>query len=64
MQLFPDNLTEGTPLGPALSQGEQIWCLYSSLISFRKGNIILIYLGTTELRLHGAMYNSGHLEYR
>ena len=64
MQLFPDHLTGGTPLGPPLSQEEQIWCLYSSFISFRRGNIILINLGTIELRSHGPMHNSGYLEYR
>ena len=63
MQLFYDLLTGGTPLGvPKL--GEQIWCIYSSLISFRGGNIISIYLGRNELRSHGPMLNSGHLEYR
>ena len=64
MQLFHDLLTEGTPLGVSLSQGEQIWCLHSSFISFRGGNIISIYLGRIELRSHEPMHNSGHLEYR
>ena len=63
MQLSPDLLTGGTPLGYPLSQAEQIWCLYSSLISFRRGNIILIYLGTIELWLHGPIHISSHIEY-
>ena len=28
MQLFPDHLTGGTPLGLPLSWGDQKWCLY------------------------------------
>ena len=58
-QLFSNHLTGGRPLGLPLSQGEQIWCLYSSFISFRRGNIISIYLGRIELRLHGPMHNFG-----
>ena len=54
----------GTPLGCPLSWGEHVWCLYSIFISFRRGNIISIYLGTITLRSHGPMHNSGHLEYR
>ena len=64
MQLFPDHLTGVTPLALPLSWGEQIWCLYSSFISFRRGNIISIYLSTVVLRLHRPMHNSGQLEYR
>ena len=64
MQLFHDHLTEGTTPGVSLSWGEQIWYLYSRFISFRRGNIILIYLGRTEVGLHGPMHKSGHLEYR
>ena len=64
MQLFPVHLTGGTPIGPPLSWGEQMWCLYISFISFRRGNIILIYLGTIVLRPHGPIHDSGHLEYR
>ena len=64
MQLFPNLLTGGTPLCCPLSQGEQVGCLYSSFISFRRRNIILIYLSTITLRSHGPMHNSGHLEYR
>ena len=45
MQLFHDLLRGGTPLGAPLSWGEQIWCLYSSFISFTRGNIISIYWG-------------------
>ena len=64
MGLFPDHVTGGTPPVLPISWGEQIWCLYSSFINFRRGNIILIYLGTIVLRLHGPMHNYGHLEYR
>ena len=64
MQLFSDLLTGGTPLGHPLSWEEQIQCLYSSFIGFRRGYIISINLGTVELRLHGPMHNSGHVEYR
>ena len=62
MQLFPDLLMGEHPLVCPQSQGEQIWCLHSSFISFRTGNIISIYLGTNMLRSHGPMHKSGHLE--
>ena len=64
MQFFPDDLTGGTPFSTPLSWGEQIWCLYSSFISFKRGNIISIDLGTIELRSHKPMHNSGYLEYK
>ena len=50
--LFSDYLIEGTLLVIPLSWGEQICCLYSSFISFRRGGIPSIDLGTIELRLH------------
>ena len=63
MQLFPDILTGGTPFGCPLSWGEQIWFLYSSFMSFRRGYFVSIYLGTVELRSHGPIHNSGPIEY-
>ena len=64
MQLFHNHLMGGAPPEVSLHWGEQMWCLYSSFISFRGGNIISMYLGTIELRSHGPMHNSGHIEYR
>ena len=64
MRLFPDYLIGETPLTSPLSQGEQIWCLNINFISFRKGYMVSIALGKIELRSHGPIHNSGHLEYR